>query len=417
MAGPHKSEPPVGGRGSADHQTQLAAPILPAAAAASNGEPVLRLVMPPPKDWPTRVMTHSACPGFVVGKGHPPPIEWSVEGWAQAGKAGVLVAAGGTGKTTLVLLLAVCHATGRPFMGRAVRQGKVVILSNDDTQEDLDATLALVVRACELTERELLLVEFGVVVVSTIGLDGVKTFAATVEGRPQATDMLYHLQDATADMGNLVLVVLDTARQFAGGPTNDEQVVKLLIGGAAEFAAKRGCYVVIPHHTGKANYRDAVTDMYAASGSAAISDNARFVWLLMRVSWGEIADKVQRTANEDGDPLVLMSTRGSLRVRAPDPVYMVRDGYSIRPIAGNVMSKDQQADQKDLEVLRAVRGGAQSQVAVTRVVRGRRQSTLDRIENLLQRGHLIDGGNRSGTGSAAKLQVSESGARWLDSAP
>lgn len=376
--------------------------------------PVFALVPTLPKDWVTRVQSYTV-PDFVVGNGEPPPIEWAVHGWAQAGKAGVLVAAGGTGKTTLMLLLAICHATGRPFMRQAVKMGKVLLLSNDDQQEDLEAALALVVKAAGLDERERLLVAMNVVVVSTVGMDGVKTFSATVDGRPQATDMLYHLQDATADMKDLVLVVLDTARQFAGGPTNDELVMGLLIGGATEFASRRGCYVVIPHHTGKQNFRDAVTDMYAASGSAAISDNSRFVWLLMTAKWAEVADKVQRTANEDGDPLVLMSTRGSLRVKAPEPLYLVRDGYSIRRLKGSVLSADEQADRRDREILQAVRKGAQTKQAVEASVRGRATDTRQRVADLLQRGHLIyDDSSQSGRQKRLRLMLSASGGRLLD---
>lgn len=413
MTTPEKATPGVVGRADAD-QTQLADLIVPASQAADKG-PLLQLVLPPPRDWVTRVRTYE--PPEFVATGNIPPVEWCVDGWIQRGLAGVLVAGGGTGKTTLMLLIAVCHATGRPFMGRAVRRGKAVILSNDDTQANLDAALALVVRACALSETEMLLVRMKVTVVSLLGLDGPKAFTANVKGEVVETDLLYSLQDATAEMNDLVCLVLDTARQFAGGPTNDEQVMKLLIGGATEFAATRQCYVVVPHHTGKANYRDATRDMYSASGSAAISDNSRFVLLLMAVTWGEISDRVQRTGNEDGDPMVLMSTRGSLRVKAPPPIYMIRNDYDIRPISGSLMTKDQQADKRDCEILQAVRKGAQTKQAIEAVVRGRATDTRQRVGDLLQRGHLIySEPSESGRQTRPRLIVSASGGRLLDDA-
>jgi len=85
----------------------------------------LQLVLPAPKDWVTRVQSYEP-PEFVV-TGDIPPVEWCIEGWIQRGLAGVLVAAGGTGKTTLMLLLAISHATGRPFLGLKVQQGQSLI--------------------------------------------------------------------------------------------------------------------------------------------------------------------------------------------------------------------------------------------------------------------------------------------------
>src|ERR1019366_1214353 len=87
---------------------------------------------------------------------------------------------------------------------------------------------------------------------------------------------------------DLVGVALDTLRQFSGGSSNDEQVIKLAIAGATAIALQTGAYVVLPHHTGKQSYREGVTDMYCGSGSAAIADNCRFVLLLQTATWSDI---------------------------------------------------------------------------------------------------------------------------------
>ena len=52
--------------------------------------------------------------------------------WIQAGKVGALVAAGGVGKTTLMLKLGICIALGRPFFGQGVKKGSFLLISNDD---------------------------------------------------------------------------------------------------------------------------------------------------------------------------------------------------------------------------------------------------------------------------------------------
>jgi RecA-family ATPase len=210
----------------------------------------------------------------------PKPVAMAVDTLIQRGKVGALVAAGGVGKTTLMTTLACCHATGRQFLGMRVEQGSFVLLSADDSQEDLDAALGQVVRAMKLTPQEVEKVRQHVRVVSLQGEPGTRTFATTVGGSVMPTGMVEFVLKALAGIDDLVGVAFDTLRQFAGGSSNDEEIVKATISGATEIAALTGAYVLLSHHTGKNNYRDGVTDMYVGSGSAAIADNCRFVLLL-----------------------------------------------------------------------------------------------------------------------------------------
>lgn len=344
---------------------------------------------------------------------HEVQVTYAVDGWIQAGKVGALVAAGGTGKTTLLLILAVCIATGRPFFGCQVKQGVFVLLSNDDSQDDLVGALARVVRAMHLTEAELALVAFKVRIQSLQGLDGTKTFAEPVPGGVAPTDLPQLILEAVSGIEDLVGIALDTLRQFSGGNSNDEQVVKLAVAGATDIATKTGAFVILPHHTGKQNFRDGIADMYCGSGSAAIADNCRFVLLLQTTTWADIEAKVQRTGQEAGDPLVLTSTRGSLLVKAPEPMFLCRDGFRIERVAGAVLTKDQQADERDREVLRAVRGGAQTKNAIYEVVRGKKAAVMQRIADLEARG-LLTGGSPTGSRSPSLLVVTAAGAKLLD---
>lgn len=362
----------------------------------------------------------SSCPGWVeaVRQWRPPqdlstfdaPVRFAVDGWIQAGKVGALVAAGSTGKTTLMLILAICVATGRAFFGQAVQQGSFVLLSNDDSQEDLNLALSRVGNGMELTTQEWELVRTKVRVVSLQGLDGTKTFTMPEHGAATATGLEALILQAVEGITDLVGVVLDTLRQFSGGNSNDEQTVKLTISGATEVAAKTGAFVLFTHHTGKQNYRDGITDMYAGSGSAAIADNCRFVLLLQTTTWPDIESKVRRTGQEDGSPLVLTATRGSLLVKAPEPMFLHRSGFTIERVAGAVLTSDQLADERDRAVLRAVRDGHQTKTAIAQAVRGRKADALARVDSLTGRG-LLALGNQSGT---ARLMVTARGALFLD---
>lgn len=341
-------------------------------------------------------------------------VRWVVENLVQAGKVGALVAAGGTGKTTLLLHLFICIATGRQFLGNNVKQGSTVLLTNDDPQEDMVDALALVCRAMSLSDAEYAMVEHKVRVVSLQGLGGIKTFSTAIGGAATATGLVEALLQAVEDINDIVMVALDTLRQFSGGNSNDEQVIKLTIAGCTDFAVKTGASVILPHHTGKQNYRDEVSDMYAGSGSAAIADNCRFVLLLQTAKWADIAQQVQRTGQEDGDPLVLRSTRGSLLVKAPEPIFLYRRGFYIGVVAGKSMTRDQQLDKRDREILAAVRDGAQSKNAVAFAVKGKKLALNNSVDDLLQRQLLVLDASTGLRGGSQKLMVSASGVKVLD---
>lgn len=339
-----------------------------------------------------------------------PKVEFAVHGLIQCGKVGALVAAGGTGKTTLLLTLGICIALGIPFFGCQVKQGSFVLLSNDDSQEDLDAALARVGRAVGLSVDEWDIVAQKFRVMSLHGRGGLKTFTEMSGGATVATGLELDILKAVGKIPDLVGIALDTLRQFSGGNSNDEQVIKLTIAGATEIAHKTGAFVVFPHHTGKQNYRDAVVDMYCGSGSAAIADNCRFVLLLQTATWSDIEMKVRRTGCEQGSPLVLTSTRGSLLVPAPEPIYLHRNGFLIERIEGDVMSGAQIADERDRAILDAVRRGAQTKNAIAAAVRGKRSAVLGQVDQLESRGYLT----RGSQDGSQKLMVSALGARLLD---
>lgn len=342
----------------------------------------------------------------------PRPVEFVVGQLIARGLVGALVAAGGTGKTTLQLRLGISIATGRPFLGMPVHQGSFVLLSSDDSQDDLDGALARIVRAMRLNLDEVDLVRTKLRVHSLQGLAGLRTFATVAGGSVVRTGLEDLIVEALAGIDDLRLVGLDTLRQFSGGSTNDEQVVKLSISGAQAIAQRTGASVMLSHHTGKANFRDGIDDQYCGSGSAAIADNARFVLLLQRASWAEVEQKMRRTGQESGDPLVLTSTRGSLLVKPPAPVYLYRDGFRMEHIAGTTLTQEQALDKRDRDVLAAVRAGAQTKNDIFQRVGGKRAAALGAVDDLLARGHLSNGT----PGGTRGYVLTNTGAKLLEAA-
>ena len=341
-------------------------------------------------------------------------VQWAVEGWIQCARVGALVSAGGTGKTTMLLNLAICHALGRRFNDCPVKRGSFVLLSRDDAQDDLDGALAKMVQAMRLTVIEAETVAAKVRVMSLQGVPGAYPFTRPAQGGAIETTNIEELVCQSLEgISDLVGTSFDTLRQWSGGATNDEQVMTATIAACNRVAQRTGAYVIVPHHTGKQSYREEITDMYCGSGSAAIADNCRFILLLQTATWKDIELQVQRTGQERGDPLVLRSTRGSLLVKSPPPVFMCRHGFEIAHIAGAVRSREQQFDERDRGVLRAVRDGCQTKRAILRRVKGKTADQNARIDDLEARG-LIANDSQSDSPNARKFTLSSKGAAWLE---
>lgn len=71
----------------------------------------------------------------LYGFDKPDPMQWTVAGLVPEGHLSMLVGDGGTGKSYLGLHMALCIATGYPFLGRGVRRGRVLYV---DQELDLD---------------------------------------------------------------------------------------------------------------------------------------------------------------------------------------------------------------------------------------------------------------------------------------
>lgn len=78
-------------------------------------------------------------------------VEFQVEGILPAGGAGVLVAEGGTGKTWLALLLGLCVASGRDFLGQfPTKQGRVLVIDEESRDPLLKKRLQKLLRGLGL---------------------------------------------------------------------------------------------------------------------------------------------------------------------------------------------------------------------------------------------------------------------------
>jgi hypothetical protein len=96
----------------------------------------------------------------LFGFSKPTPREWTVSGWVPEGYTTILAADGGSGKSFIAMFAAVCVATGRAFLGRSVKRGRVLYadfeLDADEQKRRLWAVLhgmGLTPEAESITDR------------------------------------------------------------------------------------------------------------------------------------------------------------------------------------------------------------------------------------------------------------------------
>lgn len=82
----------------------------------------------------------------------PPAVRWLCEGLVMADVPNVWIAAGSTGKSTFAAALAVHHAIGEPFLGRATTKGVPLYLDWESDADDFREKVWLVSRWLGLSE-------------------------------------------------------------------------------------------------------------------------------------------------------------------------------------------------------------------------------------------------------------------------
>jgi len=201
----------------------------------------------------------------------PTPRAFVWEPWIPADRVSILVGAGGTCKSNLMVRLAVHTILGESLFGGETIPSAVLYLTAEDRRADLQRHLFELLRRrskAEVTKigRQLHVLDANGVDVKLVRLVG---RAALVTRQAQ------EVADIAKEIGT-GLVILDTASRLNGAGEDNEALARLIEAGEL-IARDAGAAVVIVHHTGKAQMRDQRVDQYAGRGGSAMSDNARSV--------------------------------------------------------------------------------------------------------------------------------------------
>lgn len=269
------------------------------------------------------------------------------------GKVTVLAGAGGTGKSSFLVGLAVARACGHQFLGVPTKPGATCFLSAEDNLTDylrkwdawksvypnLDANkVAENLSIWEFVGEDFRLVatRYGEVTADVGRIDDVAQGINSLNPRPD-------------------LIVIETASRFGAGDENANGAAAALVSACERLAAVTNAAILLMTHVGKTAARSATVDAYAPRGASALTDNARSVLVLSDIpkeTDGDGAKKAQmrllgRPLEPGEDFLVLAAGKSNFARRAAHIIVErveTPHGLVLRGIAGGNMAHRSEED-------------------------------------------------------------------------
>lgn len=196
----------------------------------------------------------------------PPPREWQVDDMIPAGNVTLLYGDGGTGKSLLSLQLAVSTATGRTWLGKAVKYGPALYFSAEDDTNELNRRIVAVCKSEELRLADLTALE----ICSFAGEDALMS-APVSAGSTMKPTVLYGQIEQYISIKRPTLLVLDTLADLFGGNENDRAQARQFIGQLRHFCVAYGTTIVVLAHPSLSG----INSGSGASGSTAWGNSVR----------------------------------------------------------------------------------------------------------------------------------------------
>ena len=199
-----------------------------------------------------------------------PPPQFVWDGYLPRGVVSLLGAHGGTGKSTIALMLSVCAGLGRPLFGVDTVQCKTLFVSLEDSAHIVRHRLAFICHTWginpALLDGKLLIVD---------GTENPELFSADSREAGQTTATYFELRKLVQSEG-VGLVVVDNASDAYGGDEIQRKQVRAFIRSLVMVARLTDCAVVLLAHVDKNTSRNKRADGGEGySGSTAWHNSAR----------------------------------------------------------------------------------------------------------------------------------------------
>lgn len=267
---------------------------------------------------------------------------------------GLLIAPGGSGKTTLQLYVAIHLILGMDLWGLEVQKpGPVLLITAEDTRGMLIARTRAIAKEMGLGEEDIARIKEGFLIsdVSSHPTKLTRIEKDTVVASKVVDDII-----EACEANPPVLTILDPAVSFGVGESRVNDAEQGLIEVARQFRNRLNCGVQYVHHSGKGNARDRTLDQYSGRGGSSFSDGARMV-SVMSTYHGSATGDVEAwfrltgyTLGSEESGVVLARPKLSYCVPQP-PLFLVRRGYLFERIEPVTETPTEQAANRGDQVL------------------------------------------------------------------
>lgn len=242
---------------------------------------------------------------------------------------GLLIAPGGSGKTTLMLFVAAHVVLGRDLFGETVETpGNVLFVTAEDSREILVARLRAVMDAMRLDDAERKCVIGGIHIADVSGSGFRLTLVADDVVIPSGN--VNEIVAACADI-RPVMIALDPAVSFGVGESRVNDAEQGLIETGRRLRNALACCVIFIHHSGKMNAREKTLDQYSGRGGSAFADGSRMVHVLQNLTAYEWQQATGETLADGETGLILARPKMSYCPPVA-ALYVRRRGYSFQRV-------------------------------------------------------------------------------------
>lgn len=216
-----------------------------------------------------------SCSDVLTHPEPPPAFIW--DGYLPRGVVTLLGAHGGTGKSTIALMLAVCGGLGRPLFDKEVTRTKTVFVSLEDGANVVRYRLGVICRVWGIDPKSL---DGWLQVVD--GTEYPELFAADGRGEGSMTATYARLSQLVNDV-QAGLVIVDNASDAYGGDEIQRRQVRAFMRALARIARLTDGCVLLLAHVDKTTSRNRKPDGGEGySGSTAWHNSARSRLFLTR---------------------------------------------------------------------------------------------------------------------------------------
>ncbi len=216
-----------------------------------------------------------SCSDVLTHPEPPPAFIW--DGYIPRGVVTLLGAHGGTGKSTIALMLAVCGGLGRSLFGKDVRRTKTVFVSLEDGANVIRYRLGFICRVWDIDPKSL---DGWLHIVD--GTEYPELFAADGRGQGVMTATYARLSRMVEDV-QAGLVIVDNASDAYGGDEIQRRQVRAFMRSLTQIARLTDGGVLLLAHVDKVTSRDSKkVSGEGYSGSTAWHNSARSRLFLAR---------------------------------------------------------------------------------------------------------------------------------------